>query len=341
MSRLGNHHTKPDPFHHHESPMTMAAPASPSNPRRPRNNHPPKPTLAVSQDTTSSPTAWWWWRRKGLLEAPISPIPSSRTTATTMTSPIRARSASDQSTATPTLNSPPRTRLNSRDIPRTYSGLYGLDGDWMPFELNRRPSRKFSGSVFWIWLALYGTFLAVLLPVVCMVQSVLFPQIPLSWSWTAVNLVHAIVTIVQVHWIKGSMYFWDDVAGECNALTLWEQLEATPDTRGVRELLMVVPCLLTWMACHAVDYAGTMCLVNGLVWMACLLGKLPCMNGVRLFGINQTAGIDDDGQPQPEATAAQQPPHDITNNNKNNKHKNQPSQQQQQRRTHTRSSKVQ
>ncbi|KAL7561447.1 hypothetical protein ACA910_020270 [Epithemia clementina (nom. ined.)] len=203
--------------------------------------------------------------------------------------------------------SPPRARLNSRDIPRTYSGLYGgLDGDLVPFELNRRPSRRFSGSFVGILLALYLTFLVVTWQLVCLVLLVLgWPHGEhdlFSYSWTGLNVVHAALSIIQVHWLKGSMYFLDDVTGELQGFTLWEQLEATSDTRLVRETLMVVPCLLTWMACHFVDYHHMTCALNVVVWMACLLGKLPCMNGVRLFGINRTAGIDDHPPPPP-------PPH--------------------------------
>ena len=188
-----------------------------------------------------------------------------------------------------------RVRLNSRDIPRTYSGLYGtssiVDGDLISFELNRRPSRRFSGFTYWILLALYGTLLFVvqILVMICYVPT----NHMLTYSWTWTNVLHCLCTILLVHWKKGSIYYMDDSTGELNSLTVWEQLDATQDTRVVRETLMVIPCILTWIACHVVDYDKLICMINICCWMICMLGKLPCMNGVRLFGINQTAGIDD------------------------------------------------
>lgn len=195
---------------------------------------------------------------------------------TACSSPLRARSASDPIP----ISSMPRTRLNSRDIPRTYSGLYGnTDGDLLPFELNRHPA-KFNH----VWVILYLTILAV----VQFASMLIMPQV--GDSWTLTNFVHAMVTLGYIHWLKGSIY---DDSGEMEALTLWEQLEATQDTRHVRETLMVLPCLLAWVACHAADYEKKHVWINVVLWVISMVGKLPFMNGVRLFGINRTAGIDD------------------------------------------------
>jgi len=91
------------------------------------------------------------------------------------------------------------------------------------------------------------------------------------------------------------------------ALTLWEQLEATQDSRSLREALMVVPCILCWVACHVADYDKATCTLNVIFWMITMLGKLPFMNGVRLFGINRTAGIDDNQDDDDDGASAAEP----------------------------------
>jgi len=137
-------------------------------------------------------------------------------------------------------------------------------------------------------------------------------------SWTLTNVVHTALTIVTVHWLKGSIY---DSQGEMSYLTYWEQLEATSETTTLRMWLLVVPTLLCYAGCHFNDYDGTACLQNILCWFVAVLAKLPCMNGVRLFGINRTVGIDDetDGDDVPDFS-------NSSNNNDNNPSSNQPQQ---------------
>lgn len=201
-----------------------------------------------------------------------------------------------------------RVRLNSRDIPRTYSGLYGRGDDLLPFELSRHGTlttvfkrKQYQG----VLLGTYVTILVLVQVIVGMIlnvssaaaaasASVVPSSALLDVSWTCTNVLHTFISIVYIHWMKGSCLYPADDNGEMNGLTLWEQLDATPDTRWLREALMLVPCLLTWIACHATDYQWKWSLLNGLLWIASMLGKLPCMNGVRIFGINRTVGIDDD-----------------------------------------------
>lgn len=241
--------------------------------------------------------------------------------------------------------SPPpalRARLNSKDIPRTYSGLYGTGGqlthqtassDLLPFELSRNvntdwllgnrtsPSNRerrrsknrafniaddksifagisstLSDSLLWAYLFFIALtqILVILLPL---------PYIHMGSSFTITNLFHGIVTIVFLHWLKGSPNFYEQ--GELNAMTLWEQLNCTPDTgdsnsasvdhvNSIRKVLVVVPTVLCYVACHFAEYAWGLCAINMTVWAVCVVAKLDGMNGVRLWGINRTIGIDDD-----------------------------------------------
>jgi hypothetical protein len=109
-------------------------------------------------------------------------------------------------------------------------------------------------------------------------------------TWTVTNAIHLMITLVYVHWLKGCLY---DEQGEMNALTVWEQLEATQGTKPVRQVLLIVPTVLTYTACWAAQYHAHTSLLNIVLWLVAIAAKLPFMNGVRIFGINRTAGIDD------------------------------------------------
>ena len=265
---------------------------------------------------------------------------NNKDTTTTSTSFPNPSSFTSSSTATPSRSFAPRRRLNSRDYPRSYSGQYSQGDDLLPLELNRRCGGwKNTRSSVWTILGWYVTLVLVVhLVVVAALSGVVVvttssssssssSSSPLSsttttstaatttttttasttaWTWTA--LVHGLCTLLYLHWIKGSLY---DDAGEMNALTVWEQWEAAgADSRPIREACMVIPCLLCWIACHTADYEPRVSAVNVAIWtLICLVPKLPFMNGVRLFGINRTAGIDDGDDNNDESN----------NNNSNNK----------------------
>ena len=60
-----------------------------------------------------------------------------------------------------------------------------------------------------------------------------------------------------------------------------------------RDVLCVVPTILAHASCHVAKYQSEYVMVNLGVWSVVMLPKMPFMNGVRLFGINRTIGIDD------------------------------------------------
>jgi hypothetical protein len=186
--------------------------------------------------------------------------------------------------------------MNSRDIPRSYSGLYGFsDGDLLPFELNRHRD-TFGTETNTAW------FLGVYLTLVLTVQLLsLTVMSDMRSTWTVTNAIHFMITLVYVHWLKGSLY---DEQGEMNALAVWEQLEATQGTKPVRQVLLIVPTVLTWAACWAAQYDTRTSLLNIVLWLVAIAAKLPFMNGVRIFGINRTAGIDDNDYTEPTVSGA-------------------------------------
>ena len=269
-----------------------------SPPRRPRlssreyhHHHHPSHTHSTSNDTIDGPDS---------VTSPSHPTASSSSCGTAA------------GPATTTTN---RVRLNSRDIARSYSGLYGDAHDWLPFEMNRHATP--SDNQFWsivFFVSAYATVLVMLhsLIVVLLVLMVGGEPTPpdttttttsasssstttsLDWkslSWTFTNAFHLIITILYIHWLKGNLY---DEQGEMSGLTVWEQLEATKYTQKIKSVLYFVPTLLCYISCHVIDYDLRLSCLNVSFWLIAMLAKSPFMNGVRIFGINRTVGIDDD-----------------------------------------------
>jgi ORMDL family len=188
---------------------------------------------------------------------------------------------------------PQRPRINSRDIPRSYSGLYGQGGDdLLPFELARNWHTDWleNGGLLLLGTYIGGIFIFQL--VVSAILDAAFDQgLPLYWSWTITNAVHCLLSTIYLHWLKGSLF---DEQGEMAAMTLWEQLEGRSNTVVVKRTLTIVPTLLCYAACQFSEYSWRVCFWNIVLWAIHTIAKLPGMNGVRIFGINRTTGIDDE-----------------------------------------------
>jgi len=241
-------------------------------------------------------------------------VTSTSSSSSMPSTPSRNRSRASNSAKEKkrSISPPTRSRLNSKDIPRTYSGLYGTGGelthqtqnsDLLPFELSRnlntdwllsssespsKSKRMRSGSLLWsyIFIIVFIQFTAMTLPL---------GILTFETSFTATNIIHGLLTLLFLHWIKGSPNFYEQ--GELNAMTLWEQLESSPDTQqssNTKKVLVIAPTLLCYSACHFCHYDKVLCAINLGVWAVCVIAKSEGMNGVRLWGINRTIGIDDD-----------------------------------------------
>ena len=187
---------------------------------------------------------------------------------------------------------PNRARINSRDIARSYAGLYGEAGDdLLPFELSRKQHTDWleGGGLLLLCCYVVAIFVVEILSL-AILETLENHTLPLYWSWTFTNAFHSLVSTIYLHWMKGSLF---DEHGEMAAMTLWEQLEGRYQTTMAKRVLTTVPSVLCYAACHFSDYDYTVCVVNGVLWSIAMLQKLPFMNGVRLFGINRTIGIDD------------------------------------------------
>ncbi len=55
---------------------------------------------------------------------------------------------------------------------------------------------------------------------------------------------------------------------------------------------MVIPTVLTYVACYAADFKPLYIIVNCGIFIICIIAKIPQMHGVRILGINSTPGID-------------------------------------------------
>ena len=182
---------------------------------------------------------------------------------------------------------PLRPRMSSKDIPNTYAGLYGDGNDLLPFELSRNCNTE------WMMGKKNGVLLlATYMSVIAVGQLIIMAFVDFYMSWTVGHAIHFVITLIYLHWIKGSPNFYEQ--GEMNAMTTWEQLVSTPGTFAQRRALLVVPTLLCYAACHFAHYESKLVALNVIIWAISVLAKMPFMNGVRILGINRTTGIDDD-----------------------------------------------
>lgn len=212
--------------------------------------------------------------------------------------------------------SPPRVKSSVPSSASRHGHYHHEESNLLPFELahNRNTDWIAAGGP-----ALLVTYISVIL--IFLLTFLAFVPEP-KVAWAMANLVHGIVSMVYLHWIKGNPAdYMDGTQGEMNAMTCWEQIVSKPPThlhlndtaapagspvrslRGSatraikqlrsRDVLCVVPTLLAHAACHVADYQYEYALINVGVWAIVMLPKMPFMNGVRIFGINRTTGIDD------------------------------------------------
>ena len=65
----------------------------------------------------------------------------------------------------------------------------------------------------------------------------------------------------------------------------------TPYT-SMKKFFMLVPTVLTWLACHTANYQYGYIILNVSIFLILIIAKIPEMHRVRLFGINSTVGFD-------------------------------------------------
>jgi len=193
------------------------------------------------------------------------------------------------------------SRNNSFAGKQNNNSIADLNRNLLPFELTRNMNTE--------WLmntdARHRGKLTPLL--ITYITSILLGQtcnaifFPAHISWTITNVIHGFITMMYLHWIKGSPNFYDvSGSGAMSGMTLWEQLYYPPSIAENNNrfaesklVLLVVPTLLCYAGCAFSSYDRACCMINVVVWCICILAKMPFMHGVRILGINRTVGIDD------------------------------------------------
>lgn len=197
---------------------------------------------------------------------------------------------------------PKPNKTKHSNIPRTYSGMYGqggnTGGDLLPFELarNRNTDWAYQNNSF----LLISYILLILVAQICVMTLTAQPwrsDNDVDVSWTITNALHGLITLLYFHWIKGSPNFYE-TGGEMNGMTFWEQIESSPNNihqfHFFIKISIIVPTVLCHLACQFGRYKPSIVLVNACVWLCLVIvPKMSFMNGVRILGINRTAGIDD------------------------------------------------
>jgi hypothetical protein len=73
---------------------------------------------------------------------------------------------------------------------------------------------------------------------------------------------------------------------------MYEQIDAGVPWTQTKKFLMLIPTVLTWIACYTANFKPFYIIVNLAIFLICIIAKLPEMHGVRILGINSTPGID-------------------------------------------------
>lgn len=113
-----------------------------------------------------------------------------------------------------------------------------------------------------------------------------------SECWTVVNALHTMGTFVFLHWMKGNPDGGSQ--GDYNGFTVYEQMQAGVPYTKMKKFLMAIPALICWISCYSANYKPLDCVVNSVMFLICVIPKVPEMHRVRVFGINETTGIDDE-----------------------------------------------
>ncbi|KAG5461907.1 MAG: ORMDL family [Olpidium bornovanus] len=87
------------------------------------------------------------------------------------------------------------------------------------------------------------------------------------------------------HWIRGVPFEFNQ--GAFDDLTLWEQIDHGVQFTPTRKFLTAFPILLFLLSTHYTNYDVPTFMINLTALVVVLIAKLPSMDRVRLFGINE------------------------------------------------------
>eukprot|EP00842_Homolaphlyctis_polyrhiza_P003917 jgi/Hompol1/4526/HPOL_000939-RA len=111
------------------------------------------------------------------------------------------------------------------------------------------------------------------------------PGISAEASWTLTNITYNVITFYMFHWMLGTPFIYNQ--NEYDGLTLWEQIDGGAQFTATKKFLTAVPVFLFLIGTHYAHYDLPTFMINFAALMVSLIGKLPAMHKVRLFGLNK------------------------------------------------------
>eukprot|EP00188_Purpureofilum_apyrenoidigerum_P004339 Plantae.Rhodophyta-Purpureofilum_apyrenoidigerum.ctg4834.p1 GENE.Plantae.Rhodophyta-Purpureofilum_apyrenoidigerum.ctg4834~~Plantae.Rhodophyta-Purpureofilum_apyrenoidigerum.ctg4834.p1 ORF type:complete len:156 (-),score=7.42 Plantae.Rhodophyta-Purpureofilum_apyrenoidigerum.ctg4834:651-1118(-) len=109
-------------------------------------------------------------------------------------------------------------------------------------------------------------------------------------AWTLVNTIHCVITFFTFHWVKGNPYptYWLFVPENEDRYTWWEQIDHGWQFTPSRKFCILLVVVLYLMALGATPWTHVWVhTLNFAAFVIAFTPKMPCMDKVRLFGINK------------------------------------------------------
>eukprot|EP00040_Diaphanoeca_grandis_P039691 m.259819 g.259819 ORF g.259819 m.259819 type:complete len:153 (+) comp38727_c0_seq1:193-651(+) len=122
--------------------------------------------------------------------------------------------------------------------------------------------------------------------VVCHLTILAFPFITTPWAWTTTIFLHSTITFYFFHWEKGTPVPTVDNT-EAEFKTLWEQIDEEDEVNFSKLFLFLLPIAGFIIAVEYTEHDHIHFWINLACTMLSILPKLPMLQRVRLFGINE------------------------------------------------------
>jgi len=108
------------------------------------------------------------------------------------------------------------------------------------------------------------------------------------FSWTVINLLHALITLRIIHWSKGTPYTTtQEENGEFDELTFWEQIDNGRQFTTKRKVLTLIPFILFLLAVQSCSWEVKPLFFNLILLAVSIIPKTDWMHRVRIGGINK------------------------------------------------------
>jgi hypothetical protein len=107
-------------------------------------------------------------------------------------------------------------------------------------------------------------------------------------AWTTVVFVHAGITFILFHWVKGNpLDDWVGNQGKYNSYTFWEQIQVGRSYTPTKKFLTILPIALFFICAYHLENEPFLLFLNGVITSILVIAKLPAMHKVRIMDINK------------------------------------------------------